>query len=297
MKVDANTNESYMADLESAAQLILNHKVFKDIKTLDPLPITDDLSKTSGVQSVFDQGQCKVALAREKKYICSGNFWWHNLLASATPGVPLRKDRVLELGRHMFNVDGDADAACGADRPLPHLPGMLTVLVESPDVDVLSHKGALLRVSPEEIAHAAVFICAGEIMANKPEERLLRWKAIFLSCCFAFEVGEPGHDACYWRAYNLRQAIVATYGGCKRSAKQMAHEVDCSQEAQGVGDWNNSQSQGSGAAQCDHVNTAWICSQPALTRCTDCLEVRFRLSSCLNSMTSLATIIGHHTHR
>ena len=57
VKVDTNTNESYMADLESAAQLILNHKD-KDINGLDPLPITDDLSKTtSGVQSVFDQAR------------------------------------------------------------------------------------------------------------------------------------------------------------------------------------------------------------------------------------------------
>jgi hypothetical protein len=42
---------------------------------------------------------------------------------------------------------------------------------------------------------------------------------------FCFEVADPGQDTCYWKAYNLRQTIVATYGGCKRSAKQMAHDI------------------------------------------------------------------------
>ncbi|MFM7985796.1 MAG: hypothetical protein ACKPKO_41425, partial [Candidatus Fonsibacter sp.] len=48
---------------------------------------------------------------------------------------------------------------------------------------------------------------------------------VHISCCVCFEVAELGQDTCYWKAYNLRQTIVATYGGCKRSAKQMAHDI------------------------------------------------------------------------
>ena len=72
---------------------------------------------------------------------------------------------------------------------------MITVLVESPDVDILAHKGALMRVSPEELVHAAIFICADEVTANVPEERLQRWKSIFPFLLFLLRGGGswPGH--------------------------------------------------------------------------------------------------------
>ena len=107
-KAEINTNESYLADVEAAVQVILGHVIFRNMICQDPLPITEDLNTTSGVQSVFDASQCKVALMREKKYICSGNFWWQSMLASATPGVPLRKERVVELGRYMFHIDPES---------------------------------------------------------------------------------------------------------------------------------------------------------------------------------------------
>jgi hypothetical protein len=304
-KAEINTNESYLADVEAAVQVILGHVIFRNMICQDPLPITEDLNTTSGVQSVFDASQCKVALMREKKYICSGNFWWQNMLASATPGVPLRKERVVELGRYMFHIDPESGV-----NPLPHMLGMITVLVESPDVDILAHKGALMRVSPEELVHAAIFICADEVTANVPEERLQRWKSIFLSCCFCFEVADPGQDTCYWKAYNLRQTIVATYGGCKRSAKQMAHEIFLYKklkEAETGTTLNRKQvaqlyqqkgktARDSEPVSENYVNTALnvfekICSLPALARCIDTLEARFGLASCLNNMTSLAIVI------
>jgi len=197
-----------------------------------------------------------------------------------------------------------------AQKPLPPLHNTITVVVDSPDVDILTFKGSLLRVSPEELVHSALFICASEILANVPEERLLLWKANFLRCCFSFEVLPAGSDACYWRAYNLRQ-IVATYGGCKRSAKQMAHNIFLlkrRKEAEAGVTYSRKQiaafyqSKGFTARDSDavtenYVNTALnvyekICSQPALAKCLEIMEARFGLSSCLNNMTSLATIIA-----
>ncbi|MFM7983445.1 MAG: hypothetical protein ACKPKO_29385, partial [Candidatus Fonsibacter sp.] len=48
-KVEINTNESYLADVEAAAQVILGHVIFRNTICQDPLPITEDLNTTSGV--------------------------------------------------------------------------------------------------------------------------------------------------------------------------------------------------------------------------------------------------------
>jgi hypothetical protein len=306
-EVDTNTNGAYMTDLQSAAMVILNHDVFQDIGTLDPLPITANLEKTSGVQSIFDPIQCKMALARESKYICSANFWWQDLFRSATPDVPLRKDRVLELGRHLFHI-GAGDKL----KRLPHLPGQITIVVASPDADVLGCKGGLVRVSPDEIVHGAVLACADEVVRKVPEARLHRWRDVFLSCCFVFELIRPGRDACYWRSYNLRQTLVAANSGCKRSAKQMAHEIFMYKKLKEAETgtqlhWKqvaaHYRKKGRTALDCEsltknYINTALtvhekICAQPALSRCIDQLEQRFGLSSCLSNMTSLHIIACH----
>ena len=67
--------------------------------------IAEDLSTTSGAQSVCGATQRKVALRQGMQYICSANQWWQNGLRSAAPGVPLRRERVVQLGRHLFRID------------------------------------------------------------------------------------------------------------------------------------------------------------------------------------------------
>jgi hypothetical protein len=305
---EVDTTSSYMADLEAASSLITSHPVFHDIMNRSPLPITDDFSKSSGVQSVFDPVQCKIALGRERKYICSANFWWQNLVWSPTPNVPLQTSRVLELGKHLFHIaNGDRTE----DVPLPHLPGQITIALTSADVDVFSMKGSLKRVSPDEIVHGAVLVCADEIRRKVPDCRLHRWRDIFLSCCFVFELIDIGMDGLYWRSYNLRQTLAATYTGCKRSAKQMAHEIFMYKkfkEAEAGGTPLKFrqlaacyQTKGRTAGESDAVTENYIrnaltvyekiCIQPALSRCIDQMELRFGLSSCLSNMTSLNTIV------
>ena len=167
-----------------------------------------------------DSKLAAIALNREGKYICGGNFFWHNFMDSPTPGVPMRLERVMELGRFLF----------GNGKDPTHLPSMITVLVDSADCPIMAHKGSLKRVSPEEPCHAALFMCADDITRlqydTNPEaqQRLMRWRQIFLSCCFCFEIA-TGDDAVHWRAYNLRQMVTAEYGAVRRTAWQMAYEL------------------------------------------------------------------------
>jgi len=250
-------------------------------------------------QAVFDAAQAKTALTREKKYICGGNFFWHSLLESPTPGVPLRLERVMELGKHMY----------GQDMP-SHMPTMIHIMLDNSEYPILNHKGALLRVSPEEHCHAAIFMCAKAI-ADKltTNQKLERWKQIFLSCCFCFEVAD-GQDAAYWRAYNLRQQTVAEYGAVRRTAWQMAHEIagfkrmreqDAGNQLTKKQVTELYQKRGKTAKESETVTENYIatalnvydkiCSVPRLSACIEDMEAMYGLQSCFGNMSNLNTII------
>ena len=155
-----NGNQNYLMDLEAAINTILKCPTFRNIQDADPIRITQvDTSKS---HCVFNSDGCAVALGREKRYIAAGNFWWQNLLGSPTPGVPLRKARVMDLACHMFNLNLERQAGQPLEY-LPHLKSMIVVLVDSA-TQVAQHN--LPRVSPEEIVHAVVFGCAREVSAG-----------------------------------------------------------------------------------------------------------------------------------
>ena len=219
----APSGNHYLLDLDVAINAILKCPTFKNIKEAEPLRIAQG-AKVIGIQSIFDVGDCTVALSRENRYIAAGNFWWQNLQGSQTPGVPLRKSRVMDLACHLFALNLDWKVGEPLAH-LPHLKGMIVVLVESA-VQVAKHN--LPRVSPDEVAHAMVFACAHEVAAGVPVERLARWRAIFLSCCFCFERSSGDGcptDAAYWKAFNLRQSLAAEYSAVRRTARQSARDI------------------------------------------------------------------------
>ena len=73
---------------------------FNHIAQEEPLPITKDAE--CGIQEPFNSGQCVTALARRGAYISGFSFLWLDLLRSPTPGIPLSRQRVKELGDLMF---------------------------------------------------------------------------------------------------------------------------------------------------------------------------------------------------
>ena len=110
-----------------------NHQIFMSIRRPSPLPITEDLSATSGTQSVAYATHCMAALTRATQLICTSDCWLQKVLGNATPSVPLRMERLVHLGCHrrkMYTV-GDPDSYA---QLLPTMPGMITVLVESAKV-------------------------------------------------------------------------------------------------------------------------------------------------------------------
>ena len=91
-------NKEYFSEVQE--DVIMRHKAFKHIAQEEPLPITKDAE--CGIQEPFNSGQCVTALAKRGTYISGFNFFWLYLLRSPTPGIPLPRQRVKELGDWMF---------------------------------------------------------------------------------------------------------------------------------------------------------------------------------------------------
>ena len=122
-------------------------------------------------------------------------------------------DRVKDLGQWVFK-----DGPC-------HLPWILYVRAPSTSFDVLSHKGGLERLSPEECPHAVLLALAGRMRAaDFDDEEAVRWRTCLLSATYCFEVVHTEDDL-YWRAQSLRQAASADYVAIRRTAIQSCFEL------------------------------------------------------------------------
>ena len=91
-------NKEYFSEVQE--DVIMRHKACKHIAQEGPLPIKKDAECC--IQEPFNIGECVTALARRGAYISGFNFFWLDLLRSPTPGIPLSRQRVKELGDWMF---------------------------------------------------------------------------------------------------------------------------------------------------------------------------------------------------
>ena len=79
------------------------------------------------------------------------NLLWLDLLRSPTPGIPLSRQRVTELGDWMF-----MEGIIPLEKPLG-------VAVNSADFPVDAHKGSLFMITPEEQAHVILLKVADDV--------------------------------------------------------------------------------------------------------------------------------------
>lgn len=107
-------------------------------------------------EAVFNEDEAKIALKKEGAYRSSINLWWLDPFGSATPTVPLSKQRVQELGAFAF-----------PDYKPAHLADSFCVAVDAPDADLQALKGRWRPVSPEEMHHCIIFTLAAAIDSGK----------------------------------------------------------------------------------------------------------------------------------
>ena len=141
------TNAGYYALVEADLQTILQE--FPGIDQEMPLPLSKselDGSKT-GVQEPFDLQSARHALGIHRVFRCSISLFWVQILASPTPGIPMSRRRVLDMGEFYF------------PNGKPAFMGRMVELLA--DKSALSAKPQNLQMlSPEEIVHSLVASCA-----------------------------------------------------------------------------------------------------------------------------------------
>ncbi len=166
-------------------------------------------------QAPYDGKAYCHAMSSTGRYDCGGNLFWHNIIAPASPGVPIRRSSVEKLQAYFF-------ATPDKRFPLPITISCPSKLITVYDPE--AHKGGLRRVSPEEVVHAYIFAVAFAIQRGAPEEELLRWRTVALTATFSFKelVSE---DTIWFEAIALREAMVTAHTAMGRTALQRCFEI------------------------------------------------------------------------
>ena len=206
-----NSNLAYIEKLAEAWARIQDHDVFRGIQSAAPLAITDDVAD-SGSQHPFELISYTRALASGSQTYTAGiNLFWIDLQWSATPGVPLRASAIDQMARTTFRS--------------PCQINDVHIAVADVSFNPLMHKGALLRVSPEEVTGAIVFAIARDIENNEDIGVLQAWKRSVLSTTGMFKL-LPTATARYWYALQERERIATLNAAVHRSTFQRIHEIN-----------------------------------------------------------------------
>ena len=201
-------NKEYYAEVQDDINVILHSSAFKDILEAEPLPIREQAE--CGIQEPFDAAKCATALRQRGTYISGFNFFWLDLVRSISPGIPLSRDRVRDLADWMFK-----------DGPIP-LKKPIGVRVTSVDFPVHSHKGGLLMITPEEMAHSVLVKVADAIRQGAKNTK--EWQRVLLSVPVYIDV-IPREEQLRWEAFNARQLVLQEHWTMSRTAAQQCYEV------------------------------------------------------------------------
>ena len=156
-------NIAYHHAVLEAWQIVQGHPEFDSIDTQDPLSIA-----MGGMVAPFSQKDLEMSCSGWlQAYGCGINFSWVNLLYSATPGIPIRMAAVQEVTEKTFLEPTPMES--------------LVIGIPSHDYKVKSHRGALMRVSPEEMTSAFIMAVARDITNGAPKDVLLKRRSTILS--------------------------------------------------------------------------------------------------------------------
>ena len=149
----ASPNHDYYAELQACQQTIL--KALPGLESERPLPLTGDsgAAANQGVQDPFDPQKAAVALKNHSLYRCSVSLWSINLMASATPDIPMSMRRVKDLATFFYGEDGT--------KPSYMTGRQVEVMVSNAELPAQPEQ--LQMVSPEELAHAILVACAAAV--------------------------------------------------------------------------------------------------------------------------------------
>ena len=209
-------NFEYLQDLSSAMNDIL--RIWPEIPSADPLPVmSTDTTQPTGFQAPFtavefDSIFAQTPVPAGAQYSTGINFFWMRNLGSITPWIPLYKQRVLELGNTMFP----------GGRPTPIIEQYQIAVEFSNGADL--PKGSLARISPDELAHAPIFVVSERIRAGAGDAELAEWKRVLLSVPAVF-ASFPTEDSKYAAAMKRRSRLTGVGESVKHTLRQTIYNV------------------------------------------------------------------------
>ena len=200
-------NLGYYQQVQEDARIVLKHlgSDFADRPALQIAAKSED--GKGGVQEPWSKEMAERAMGNQKLYIAAGNLFWLDFLKSTSPGVPLRRHTVTQLGEFLWPSAQDK-------------PAFLIKLLEcqAPTGNMPDVPSSLMMLSPEGYCHAALFAAARDLPKHKDE-----WEVVLRSVPMAFRE-LPSVDPWIY-SWNLRNAIAQDYESLTRSAWQMAQEI------------------------------------------------------------------------
>ena len=129
---------------------------------------------------------------------------------SPTPGVQLRLSAIERLTKTLFKE--------------PVAINEIHIAVPGPEFNPLMHKGALLRVSLEEITSAFALAIARDIANNACEGVLRTWRKFALSATGKLVVLQTATER-YWYALQQRDWFSTVNVAVHRTTRQRIHEI------------------------------------------------------------------------
>ena len=205
----SNISAAHVVRVHEALKTIRDHPVFGGIDTAEPLTIAQ-----GGHQGTFTKTDCASVLKKNGTYKCAGNLMWLDLLWLANHRVPINASHIAEIQRFYLP----------ALDPPKDFNFVFTIAVADADIDIDNHLGSLQRLSPPEPCHALLFSVKAAIDQRASDSVLQRWRTLFLSASFAFELVAIGEDR-FWRAQNLREEAVESGLVVTMTTRQRIYDV------------------------------------------------------------------------
>ena len=150
------------------------------------------------------------ALKNQGTYICAINLFWLDMMRSATPGVPLSRQRVEALATHVF---GDGVAA-----PPPFVKKLLECQALHVAAPMPDCPAGLQMISPDEYCHCILAACAQQLPKHKD-----RWEIILRSIPCVFS--DVPSEKLWVQSWNNRNEISQEFESLSRTALQTSVEV------------------------------------------------------------------------
>ena len=215
-EVKTGVNKEFYVCLQDCLQRTMDHPMFNGAHVLDALDIADDSS--ASLEPFYEETWVRVRAGAESKgfkptYTAGGNIFWIDPFLSLVPGIPINRKSIQKLQNSVFK---SPQQAAESRRPL-HV-GILD------GERVLSMKGKLRLLSPDEELYAFIFELDNVLALEPDESTLEQWLALARTWTIKVEL-LPSLQDMYWTCINLREEVGTSYDVFYRSCIQRAYEV------------------------------------------------------------------------